>query len=642
VDDAAMNQALFVDNSADVNEHSPLYIIGEPAGAVTLTASALGYGNDVQIPTVVAGSVVRQDFGLDAGLLSVAPTSMAFNASALAPTASKTATLTNAGGLGADYEIFAIPGAFAGYIPTGPFADNTRHTGPKNLNDRDTSNLRIPSTPPAVPELNGGTVSASWPTGLAYAWGIGFNTDANDLWLGNLGIAGGDDLNYRFLTDGTNTGDTIDTSPWVGVFGGDMTYNPFTNTLWQVNVGGDNCIYEMDPASKVATGNKICPEFGTSQRGLAFDPLTNTYYAGSWNDGIVNHFAPDGTMLASVDVGLDIAGLAFNPGSGHLFVMVNAFGQPDIYVLDTHTPNYDIIGAFYIKDGATKVLQGGQAGLEIDCNGDLWAVNQTTQKVYVAASGETGVCNWQASWLTTAPSIGNVAAYGASPVSVNVNSTGLAAGTYTAYLRVVSNTPYGDEILPVTMTVLPSKTYYSVGAYDGWVLESGENTGVGGTLNSIATTFRLGDEAGDKQYRGLLHFNTATLPDNAVITRVRLKIRQQKLVGTNPFTILGGLKVDLKKPFFGITYGLELGDFGAPAGATGVGTFNATPVNKWYSALLNATGRAYINKTGATQFRLRFAIQDNDDNAADYMQFYSGNYGTVSVRPTLVIEYYIP
>jgi hypothetical protein len=42
------------------------------------------------------------------------------------------------------------------------------------------------------------------------------------------------------------------------------------------------------------------------------------------------------------------------------------------------------------------------------------------------------------------------------------------------------------------------------------------------------------------------------------------------------------------------------------------------------------------------QFRLRFATDDNNDNAADYMKFYSGNYGTTTLRPTLIIEYYIP
>jgi hypothetical protein len=83
-------------------------------------------------------------------------------------------------------------------------------------------------------------------------------------------------------------------------------------------------------------------------------------------------------------------------------------------------------------------------------------------------------------------------------------------------------------------------------------------------------------------------------------------------------------------------------DFQVAAGRVGVATFGATPVNNWYSALLNAAGRAYVNKTGTTQFRLYFAKGDNDDNGADYMMFFSGNYATASARPTLIIEYYVP
>jgi hypothetical protein len=453
VQDAALNSALLINTSADPATPDQMYIIAEPAGSVTLTASATNYGTDTQSPTVVDGGTVGQDFNLPAGHLTVAPTSLTFYVPTSSPTATQPLTLTNSGGTSVNYEVFAIPGTFAGYTPTGPFAPNTRHAGPKNLNDLDASHLRLPSIPPTVPALNGGAVSASWPTGLTYAWGIGFNTDADDLWLGNIAAAGGDDLNYRFTTAGVNTGDTIDTAPWVGSFGGDMTYNPFTNMLWQVNVGGDNCIYELDPASMTATGNNICPAFGTSERGLAFDPLTNTYYAGSWNDAIINHFAPDGTMLASVDVGLDIASLAFNPSTGHLFVMVSAIGQPDIYVLDTNTPNYDIVGAFYIKDGATKVMQGAQAGLEIDCNGDLWAVNQNTQTVYKAASGETGVCDWQSTWLSAVPTTGSVSASSSTNIAANADGTGLPIGTYQAYLRIVGDTPYGDEVVSVTLNV---------------------------------------------------------------------------------------------------------------------------------------------------------------------------------------------
>ncbi|MBI5964613.1 MAG: carboxypeptidase regulatory-like domain-containing protein [Chloroflexi bacterium] len=463
VQDAALNPALIIDSSADLASPAQMYVIAQPAGAQALTASALNFASNTQSPVVVAGGTVKQDFNLASGNLSASPTSMTFNVTTSAPAAVAPLAINNTGAAAANFEVFAMPGTFAGYEPTGPFAANTRHTGPKNLNDLDASKLRIDFTPQGIPEIAGGEISTSWPTGLTYAWGIGFNTDNNDLWLGNIAAAGGDNLNYRFTTAGVNTGDTIDTAPWVGSFAGDMTYNPFSNMLWQVNVGGDNCIYEMNPATNSSTGNKICPAFGTPERGLAFDPLTNTYYAGSWTDGIINHFAPDGTMLASIDVGLNTSGLAFNPSTGHLFVLTNGSGYPDVYVLDVNTPGYDILGAFYLKQGATKVFAtGGQAGLEIDCAGNLWAVNQNAQMVYSAASGETGVCNWQASWLSATPATGSVTAAGTTPTAIGVDATGLSTGAHQGYLRIVSNTPYGDEIVPVTLNVSASPVFSDV------------------------------------------------------------------------------------------------------------------------------------------------------------------------------------
>lgn len=184
--------------------------------------------------------------------------------------------------------------------------------------------------------------------------------------------------------------------------------------------------------------------------------------------------------------------------------------------------------------------------------------------------------------------------------------------------------------------------FRSSGANDGWLLESTETSNIGGTMNSTGTVFNLGDDNLDRQYRAILHFNTGGLPDNAVITKVILRIRKQGLTGTNPFTILGGLKVDMNKPYFGNAGSLAVSDFQAFAAKPAVSTFLVTPTSSWYSAYLNSTGRTYLNKTGTTQFRLRFSKDDNDDGGADFMKFFSGNYSTVSFRPTLVVEYYIP
>jgi hypothetical protein len=54
---------------------------------------------------------------------------------------------------------------------------------------------------------------------------------------------------------------------------------------------------------------------------------------------------------------------------------------------------------------------------------------------------------------------------------------------------------------------------------------------------------------------------------------------------------------------------------------------------------LNAAGRAAVNKTGTTQLRLTFTLDDNDDNGYDYIGFYAGENATATNRPQLTITY---
>jgi hypothetical protein len=460
--DDFLNPAQLIDNSADIKQVHPMYIIGEPAGIISLNANAPLYDTNTVYPLVIAQNTIKQDFNLAAGMLSASADSLAYSVSAPFPSASKTLSITNNGSASAMYEVFAIPGIFSNYAPLGPFAIHTRHFGSKNLGDMDASQIRLDLTPLDVPMIDGGSVSASWSTGLTHIWGIGFNTDAMDLWLGDIMASGGDGRNYRFSIDGVNLNEAIDTTLWVTEWNADMTYNPFTHSLWQVNVGGDNCIYEMDPVRKTNTGNKICSAFGTSERGLAFDPLTNTYFAGSWNDGIVNHFAPDGTLIDSYDVSLNISGLAFNPKTGHLFALTNnthAENVYDVYVLDTNN-SYNILGAFnLVENGIDVFTASGQSGLEIDCGGHLWAVDQFAQKVYVAESGERGICDWQVTWLSAFPLTGDIFPGGSSTLTVSVDALGMPVGMYPAYLRIVSDTPYIDVIVPITLNIFTNRFF---------------------------------------------------------------------------------------------------------------------------------------------------------------------------------------
>lgn len=226
----------------------------------------------------------------------------------------------------------------------------------------------------------------------------------------------------------------------------------------------------------------------------------------------------------------------------------------------------------------------------------------------------------------------------------------LSAGSHSLYAFADTNCFIAESIEtnnvtgPVNVTIAPPKaTFRSVGAYDGYIWESTETSGIGLNLRSADTTFQLGDDNRDRQYRAILSFNTASLPNNAVITKVTLKIRQSGApVGSNPFAILGALRADIRKPYFGTSAILVASDFQAAANRSAIGTFGATPVNSWYSAVLNSTAYPFINLMGTTQFRLRFVKDDNDDMSADYMRFISGNHATVSARPTLIVEYYVP
>ena len=181
----------------------------------------------------------------------------------------------------------------------------------------------------------------------------------------------------------------------------------------------------------------------------------------------------------------------------------------------------------------------------------------------------------------------------------------------------------------------------STGTYDGWVIESGEDDETGIRIDERATTFFLGDASNDQQYRSVLYFSTGPLPNNAILTSVTLKIKRQGIVGTNPFTTHGNVLLDIRAPYFDTAIDLQPADFQAPADRTAVGTMENAPAASWYTVTLDAAAFPFINLTGPTQLRLRFALGDNDDNDPDYMRFYSGDADPAD-RPVLTIGYFLP
>ena len=193
----------------------------------------------------------------------------------------------------------------------------------------------------------------------------------------------------------------------------------------------------------------------------------------------------------------------------------------------------------------------------------------------------------------------------------------------------------------VTVTVYGVISLRSTGAHDGWALESTERSGRGGVVNARATTIRIGDDQFDRQYRGILSFDTSALPDEAVITAVTLSFKRQGMVGKNPFRTHDHLVGDVIRGSFSRSASLQLTDFqAAPGLKSGLGVFTRTP-DGWYSAAFSDGARGFVSVTGRTQVRLRFTKDDNDDGGADYLLVSSGD-AAVSVRPVLDVTYVIP
>ena len=206
----------------------------------------------------------------------------------------------------------------------------------------------------------------------------------------------------------------------------------------------------------------------------------------------------------------------------------------------------------------------------------------------------------------------------------------------------VCHTNHPDETKGPHARTIPSTelTFKSQPKYDGWVLESSENSGIGGRKNARSKILKIGDDPYNKQYRIILSFGTSTIPDNAVISKVILMVKKAGEIGTNPMNTHNDLVVDIKKGSFFTRPALQINDFQASPGMFEVGKFSSTLNSNWYSADINSEAYVYINKTGLTQLRLRFTLDDNN-SAADILKLFSGN-SIKANRPKLIVEYFLP
>ncbi len=218
------------------------------------------------------------------------------------------------------------------------------------------------------------------------------------------------------------------------------------------------------------------------------------------------------------------------------------------------------------------------------------------------------------------------------------------AGTALGGTGSVNGNFTSGEVYSVIKTIptnVVSASYVSNKTNDGFIIESSKNSGKGGGIDSVSPTFYLGDNAEDRQFRTVLDFITSDLPDNAVVTNAVLKIKKLSVTGTDPFITHQNALVDINSGSFGLP-ALQAADFQAAASMEPAGLLLNDPVDNWFSAVVDKTALQYINKTGSTQFRLRFQLANNGDFGADTIKFHSGNSLTPSYGPILQIDYYVP
>jgi hypothetical protein len=353
-------------------------------------------------------------------------------------------------------------GGGGGSEPPGPYvvpADANLGARTSRSVDR---NAPIPSA-----ELlsGGGGYIDRWPTHMTLPWGVGYRSP------GLISISDAEDvLEDVFTTQGEQKNE-FDLS-WADSWAGDLAWDEARGVMWHVNVGGDNGIYGIDPTDgsvvDVITGT---PWGGISQRGLAYDPATDTFYIGGWNEGIVYQVAgpswptPGETIDSCQPDDGNISGLAWNPAFQKLWEATNS-RHDTIWLIDPRTCE-----AERAIEHPDPRYNG--AGLEMDAVGNLWTVSQDSRNAYLLASGLPTFSD--VPWLTVRPGKGEIQPGHNAELTIHIDTDGVAPGSYRAFVAVKTNDPAkGVFTIPIHLLLTKYQRHVNVGGAD---VTFGDGTG---------------------------------------------------------------------------------------------------------------------------------------------------------------------
>ena len=180
------------------------------------------------------------------------------------------------------------------------------------------------------------------------------------------------------------------------------------------------------------------------------------------------------------------------------------------------------------------------------------------------------------------------------------------------------------------------------GAEDGWVRESRQGSGIGGKLNTRSGRgLRVGDDRKNRQYKAFLSFHPAVLPPGADLTSARLELSRGGSFEVGAAAGLGPVTMDLIIGGFSGNPALELDDFDGAAdlGAAGRLQDGSDASADFSGAALELLGPALSQSGTVIQLRLQAAMATDGNRKDDYVYYYSGDQGTESLRPRLILEY---
>ncbi len=293
-----------------------------------------------------------------------------------------------------------------------------------------------------------GSVITRWrcPSPISSGWGVGVLFDTQNLVISDPDSTPTAD--YIVTPEGAYTG-----TSWAANFGGswagDLAFDG--QHIWQVNVGGDNAIYKLDPANGAVVGSISGPGWTRiSQRGLAYNRNDDTFYIGGWDEDIIYKIKGEswntpGQIVEQWSLPVGIAGLAYHPVADILVATANS--SPDmIYFI--HPGSHAVIAQF------THPYNGDYsgAGCEFGPDGNLWVASQANNTMYLVETGLGPI--GAGDWLTWEPEEGSVPAGGTAPISITVNSERLGPGRHEANVVLGTNDIENPLIIvPVALEV---------------------------------------------------------------------------------------------------------------------------------------------------------------------------------------------